>query len=77
MCGKLFCDKGQTNPIYGRFVTFNTCKATFYSDSTRDFGQVDTGTKCGEGKVRSHSEHEDQVLQMNLNLSLEESLSGV
>ncbi|XP_053530621.1 zinc metalloproteinase-disintegrin-like crotastatin isoform X2 [Ictalurus punctatus] len=56
MCGKLFCDKGQTNPIYGRFVTFNTCKATFYSDSTRDFGQVDTGTKCGEGKVCSKNQ---------------------
>ncbi|XP_046698379.1 disintegrin and metalloproteinase domain-containing protein 28 isoform X2 [Silurus meridionalis] len=56
MCGKLFCDKGQTNPIYGRSVTFSNCKATFYSDSTQDFGQVDAGTKCGDGKVCSKNQ---------------------
>ncbi|KAF5894121.1 zinc metalloproteinase-disintegrin-like crotastatin, partial [Clarias magur] len=51
MCGKLFCDKGQDMPNYGRSVTFSTCKATFYAESTQDFGQVDTGTKCGDKKV--------------------------
>ncbi|XP_076848361.1 disintegrin and metalloproteinase domain-containing protein 28 isoform X2 [Brachyhypopomus gauderio] len=53
LCGKLFCDKGQDNPNYGRMVMFANCKATFYSDTTNDFGQVDTGTKCGEDKVCS------------------------
>ncbi|XP_058231017.1 zinc metalloproteinase-disintegrin-like brevilysin H2a isoform X2 [Hemibagrus wyckioides] len=55
MCGKLFCDKGQANPNYGRYFPLpqGNCKATFYSDSTQDFGQVDTGTKCGEEKVCS------------------------
>uniref|UniRef100_A0A8C7CN06 ADAM metallopeptidase domain 28 n=1 Tax=Oncorhynchus kisutch TaxID=8019 RepID=A0A8C7CN06_ONCKI len=36
-CGKLFCK--------------NDCKASFYDDHTSDFGQVDTGTKCNDGKV--------------------------
>ncbi|KAK2845847.1 hypothetical protein Q7C36_010701 [Tachysurus vachellii] len=60
MCGKLFCDKGQAIPKYGRYVTFTlsqgNCKATLYSDSTQDFGQVDTGTKCGEAKVCSKNQ---------------------
>ncbi|KAF5894120.1 zinc metalloproteinase-disintegrin-like batroxstatin-1, partial [Clarias magur] len=51
MCGKLFCNKGQDTPTYGRSVTFNNCKATFYADRTQDFGQVNTGTKCGDKKV--------------------------
>ncbi|KAB5528303.1 hypothetical protein PHYPO_G00138700 [Pangasianodon hypophthalmus] len=55
-CGKLFCANGQENPNYGRLVEFSTCRATFYSDSTEDFGQVDTGTKCGEGKVCSKNQ---------------------
>lgn len=51
MCGKLFCEQGQDNPNYGRSVQFKNCKATFYSDNESDFGQVDTGSKCGDGKV--------------------------
>uniref|UniRef100_A0A8C1AJH0 ADAM metallopeptidase domain 28 n=1 Tax=Cyprinus carpio carpio TaxID=630221 RepID=A0A8C1AJH0_CYPCA len=42
MCGKLFCEQ----------VRFSYCKATFYGDAANDYGQVDTGTKCGEGLVR-------------------------
>ncbi|XP_060762638.1 zinc metalloproteinase-disintegrin-like crotastatin [Neoarius graeffei] len=56
MCGKLFCDKGQEFPNYGLSVTFRTCKATYYSNSAQDFGQVNTGTKCGEGKVCSQNQ---------------------
>lgn len=51
MCGKLFCEQGQTDPNYGRLVQVNTCKASFYGDRNSDFGQVDTGTKCGDEKV--------------------------
>lgn len=51
MCGKLFCENGNDDPNYGRLVQFNKCKATFYSDRDYDYGQVDTGTKCGEEKV--------------------------
>ncbi|XP_036453740.1 disintegrin and metalloproteinase domain-containing protein 28 isoform X1 [Colossoma macropomum] len=56
MCGKLFCENGQDDPNYGRFVMFNNCKATFYGDRDNDFGQVDTGTKCGEEKVCSQNQ---------------------
>ncbi|TSR04305.1 Disintegrin and metalloproteinase domain-containing protein 28 [Bagarius yarrelli] len=60
MCGKLFCDKGQATPNYGRSVMFTlmqgTCKATFYSNKDQDFGQVETGTKCGEAKVCSKNQ---------------------
>ncbi|XP_041957666.1 disintegrin and metalloproteinase domain-containing protein 28 [Alosa sapidissima] len=51
MCGKLFCHDGNGNPNYGRLVAFSDCKATFYGDPETDRGQVDTGTKCGEGMV--------------------------
>lgn len=51
MCGKLFCHDGQANPNYGRMVRFGNCKASFYDDHTQDYGQVDAGTKCGDGKV--------------------------
>lgn len=51
MCGKLFCQNGQENPNYGRMVTVNGCKAAFFDDYTKDYGQVDSGTKCGDGKV--------------------------
>ncbi len=51
-CGKLFCSKGSDNPNYGRMVRFNDCKAAFFDDHTKDYGQVDTGTKCGDGKVK-------------------------
>ncbi|TRZ02121.1 hypothetical protein DNTS_031905 [Danionella cerebrum] len=56
MCGKLFCENGNENPNYGRSVTFSNCKATFYSNADEDYGQVDTGTKCGEGLVCSQNE---------------------
>uniref|UniRef100_A0A8C7F1G6 ADAM metallopeptidase domain 28 n=1 Tax=Oncorhynchus kisutch TaxID=8019 RepID=A0A8C7F1G6_ONCKI len=55
-CGKLFCKNGNDNPNYGRMVTFSDCKASFYDDHTSDFGQVDTGTKCNDGKVCSQNE---------------------
>ncbi|XP_060762637.1 zinc metalloproteinase-disintegrin-like crotastatin [Neoarius graeffei] len=51
MCGKLFCSQGNANPNYGRLVQFSDCKAIFYSDRDNDFGQVDTGTKCGDKKI--------------------------
>ncbi|KAL2092452.1 hypothetical protein ACEWY4_012250 [Coilia grayii] len=56
MCGKLFCHDGKDSPNYGRLVQFTDCKATFYGDFEHDFGQVDTGTKCGDGKVCSQNE---------------------
>uniref|UniRef100_A0A8C6T2J4 ADAM metallopeptidase domain 28 n=1 Tax=Neogobius melanostomus TaxID=47308 RepID=A0A8C6T2J4_9GOBI len=55
-CGKLFCQNGNASPNYGRIVQVGDCKATFYSDFTKDYGQVDTGTKCGDGKVCSQNE---------------------
>ena len=51
-CGKLFCSGGQSDPNYGRMVAFSGCKAAFFGDAAADYGQVDAGTKCGEGKVR-------------------------
>lgn len=51
MCGKLFCSQGQPDPNYGRMVTIGACKASFFDDPTKDFGQVEEGTRCGEGKV--------------------------
>lgn len=51
MCGKLFCHNGKDNPNYGRMVRFSDCKASFFDDYTKDYGQVDAGTKCGDGKV--------------------------
>ncbi|XP_031426298.1 disintegrin and metalloproteinase domain-containing protein 28 [Clupea harengus] len=56
MCGKLYCHDGNASPNYGRLVEFSDCKATFYGDYENDHGQVDTGTKCGEGKVCSQNE---------------------
>uniref|UniRef100_A0A8C2FP18 ADAM metallopeptidase domain 28 n=1 Tax=Cyprinus carpio TaxID=7962 RepID=A0A8C2FP18_CYPCA len=56
MCGKLFCENGNAEPNYGQLVIFNECKATFYSNSEDDYGQVDTGTKCGEGMVCNQNE---------------------
>lgn len=50
-CGKLFCHHGNDNPNYGRMVRIGDCKAAFFGDYTKDYGQVDTGTKCGDGKV--------------------------
>uniref|UniRef100_A0A8C1KL57 ADAM metallopeptidase domain 28 n=1 Tax=Cyprinus carpio TaxID=7962 RepID=A0A8C1KL57_CYPCA len=56
MCGKLFCEQGNEDPNYGRLVRFSYCKATFYGDPANDYGQVDTGTKCGEGLVCNQNE---------------------
>ncbi|XP_035291398.1 zinc metalloproteinase-disintegrin-like brevilysin H2a [Anguilla anguilla] len=56
MCGKLFCLEGNGSPNYGRLVTVGNCKATFYGDPDVDYGQVDTGTKCGDGLVCSDYE---------------------
>ncbi|XP_059194056.1 disintegrin and metalloproteinase domain-containing protein 28 [Centropristis striata] len=56
-CGKLFCHNGNVNPSYGRMVRVGgDCKAAFFSDYTKDYGQVNTGTKCGDGKVCSENE---------------------
>ncbi|XP_061117392.1 zinc metalloproteinase-disintegrin-like batroxstatin-1 [Conger conger] len=56
MCGKLFCVQGNGGPNYGRLVKVGSCKATFYGDPDTDYGQVDTGTKCGDGMVCSDYE---------------------
>lgn len=50
-CGKLFCHNGKDNPNYGRMVRVGDCKAAFFEDYTKDYGQVDAGTKCEDGKV--------------------------
>uniref|UniRef100_A0A673YVV1 ADAM metallopeptidase domain 28 n=1 Tax=Salmo trutta TaxID=8032 RepID=A0A673YVV1_SALTR len=55
-CGKLFCKNGNDDPNYGRMVKFSDCKATFYGDYTSDFGQVNPGTKCNDGKVCNENE---------------------
>ncbi|XP_077457583.1 disintegrin and metalloproteinase domain-containing protein 28 [Stigmatopora argus] len=55
-CGKLFCHNGKNSPNYGRMVRFGDCKAVFFAEYTNDDGQVDTGTKCGEGKVCSENQ---------------------
>lgn len=51
LCGKLYCQGGTINPKYGRMVTIGNCKAAFFDDYTKDYGQVDEGTVCGDGKV--------------------------
>ncbi|KAG7239998.1 hypothetical protein INR49_028086 [Caranx melampygus] len=56
LCGKLFCHHGNENPNYGQMVRIGDCKAAFFGDSTKDFGQVDAGTKCGDGKVCSQNQ---------------------
>ncbi|XP_036451535.1 disintegrin and metalloproteinase domain-containing protein 28-like [Colossoma macropomum] len=55
MCGKLFCSNGTAAPLFGTGVTLGSCKVTIYSDPTMDYGQVKTGTKCGDGQVCSNS----------------------
>ncbi|XP_074526736.1 disintegrin and metalloproteinase domain-containing protein 28 [Halichoeres trimaculatus] len=70
LCGKLFCQNGQENPNYGRMVKFGQCKASFFGDHTKDYGQVDTGTKCGDGKVCSQNECMDlETAYRNTNCS--------
>ncbi|XP_017289473.1 disintegrin and metalloproteinase domain-containing protein 28 [Kryptolebias marmoratus] len=56
LCGKLFCEGGDSNPIYGRMVSVGKCKAAFFSDFNKDYGQVDEGTSCGNGKVCSQNQ---------------------
>lgn len=69
-CGKLFCHNGKDNPNYGRMVRFSDCKAAFFEDYTKDYGQVDTGTKCGDGKVCSQNECVDlETAYRNTNCS--------
>ncbi|XP_033994239.1 disintegrin and metalloproteinase domain-containing protein 28-like [Trematomus bernacchii] len=69
-CGKLFCEGGSGNPNYGRMVKVGNCKAAFFGDFTKDYGQVDTGTRCGEGKVCSQNECvELQTAYRNTNCS--------
>ncbi|KAL0979178.1 hypothetical protein UPYG_G00181780 [Umbra pygmaea] len=55
-CGKLFCINGNSDPNYGRMVKFSNCMATFYDNAANDLGQVDTGTKCNNGKVCSKNQ---------------------
>uniref|UniRef100_A0A8C2X1K9 ADAM metallopeptidase domain 28 n=1 Tax=Cyclopterus lumpus TaxID=8103 RepID=A0A8C2X1K9_CYCLU len=70
LCGKLFCHGGTDSPNYGRMVRLNDCKAAFFDDYTKDYGQVDTGTKCGDGKVCSQNECvELETAYRNINCS--------
>ncbi|XP_034547051.1 disintegrin and metalloproteinase domain-containing protein 28 isoform X2 [Notolabrus celidotus] len=69
-CGKLFCQNGQENPNYGRMVRVGDCKAAFFGDHDKDYGQVDAGTKCGDGKVCSQNEcMEVEAAYRNINCS--------
>lgn len=69
-CGKLFCHNGNENPNYGRMVRVGNCKAAFFDDYTQDYGQVDSGTKCGDGKVCSQNECVDlETAYRNTNCS--------
>uniref|UniRef100_A0AAY5ECH6 Uncharacterized protein n=1 Tax=Electrophorus electricus TaxID=8005 RepID=A0AAY5ECH6_ELEEL len=54
-CGKLFCWNGSAEPRHGTAVMIGSCKATVHGDPSADYGQVHTGTKCGEGLVCSNS----------------------
>ncbi|XP_076875934.1 zinc metalloproteinase-disintegrin-like MTP9 isoform X1 [Brachyhypopomus gauderio] len=54
-CGKLFCVNGSDVPRYGTAVKIGPCKTTVCSDPSADYGQVQTGTKCGMGRVCSNS----------------------
>uniref|UniRef100_UPI0037E972E4 disintegrin and metalloproteinase domain-containing protein 28 n=1 Tax=Semicossyphus pulcher TaxID=241346 RepID=UPI0037E972E4 len=70
LCGKLYCENGKASPNYGRMVRFGTCKAAFFGDHTEDYGQVDAGTKCGDGMVCSQNECMDlQIAYRNTNCS--------
>uniref|UniRef100_A0A8D3B699 ADAM metallopeptidase domain 28 n=1 Tax=Scophthalmus maximus TaxID=52904 RepID=A0A8D3B699_SCOMX len=53
LCGNLFCHHGNDDPNYGRMVRVGNCKAAFFDNYAKDSGQVDAGTKCGDGKVCS------------------------
>uniref|UniRef100_A0A4W4HK02 ADAM metallopeptidase domain 28 n=1 Tax=Electrophorus electricus TaxID=8005 RepID=A0A4W4HK02_ELEEL len=57
LCGKLFCSKGQENPINsnGRLARIGDCKTTFFDNISKDNSLVETGTKCDNDKVKAHS----------------------
>ncbi|KAM3611639.1 uncharacterized protein V6R79_021912 [Siganus canaliculatus] len=70
LCGKLYCHNGKDNPNYGTMVRLGDCKAAFFGDYTKDYGQVDTGTKCGDGKVCSMNQCMDlETAYRNVNCS--------
>uniref|UniRef100_A0A3B4APK0 ADAM metallopeptidase domain 28 n=1 Tax=Periophthalmus magnuspinnatus TaxID=409849 RepID=A0A3B4APK0_9GOBI len=50
-CGKLFCHNGTEYSTYGGWLKVGDCKASHFADFTKDYGQVETGTKCAAGKV--------------------------
>ncbi|XP_072515295.1 zinc metalloproteinase/disintegrin-like HR1a [Salminus brasiliensis] len=53
MCGKLFCSNGSAVPQFGDGVTHDgVCKSTV-NNSSMDDGLVQTGTRCGDGRVCS------------------------
>ncbi|XP_038134472.1 zinc metalloproteinase-disintegrin-like brevilysin H2a [Cyprinodon tularosa] len=69
-CGKLFCSGGNPNPIYSQMVSIGSCKAAFFQDYTKDYGQVEEGTVCGEGKVCSQNQCMDvEAAYRNTNCS--------
>uniref|UniRef100_A0A4W4EZF9 ADAM metallopeptidase domain 28 n=1 Tax=Electrophorus electricus TaxID=8005 RepID=A0A4W4EZF9_ELEEL len=61
-CGKLFCWNGSAEPRHGTAVMIGSCKATVHGDPSADYGQVHTGTKCGEGLVR----HSRAIHRLNI-----------
>ncbi|XP_030593428.1 zinc metalloproteinase-disintegrin-like brevilysin H2a [Archocentrus centrarchus] len=70
LCGKLFCSSSNDDPNYGRMVKVGKCLATFFSDYTKDYSLVETGTKCGDEKVCSQSQCVDlQTAYRNTNCS--------
>ncbi|XP_035382386.1 disintegrin and metalloproteinase domain-containing protein 28 [Electrophorus electricus] len=58
LCGKLFCSKGQENPINsnGRLARIGDCKTTFFDNISKDNSLVETGTKCDNDKVCSKNQ---------------------
>ncbi|XP_020513659.1 disintegrin and metalloproteinase domain-containing protein 28 [Labrus bergylta] len=70
LCGKLFCQNGKGSPNYGRMVRVGSCKAAFFENHEQDYGQVDTGTKCADGKVCSQNQCMDlERAYLNTNCS--------
>ncbi|KAM7416914.1 hypothetical protein PAMA_018816 [Pampus argenteus] len=69
-CGKVFCHNGKENPNYGRMVRVGDCKTAFFDYNANDHALVDSGTKCGDGKVCSQNECVDlQTAYKNTNCS--------
>nr|XP_023678858.1 zinc metalloproteinase-disintegrin-like atrolysin-A isoform X1 [Paramormyrops kingsleyae] len=70
LCGKLFCANGSDTPSYGQPMQVGQCKATFYGDPSQDRGQVEVGSKCGEGQVCWSNQCVDlEVAYMNTHCS--------